>query len=121
MNEMGIVAAGAYGRRLLPQSGSPLRIVLPWKYGYKGPKSVVRMTLTDKRPGSFWYDAIPDEYPFYSNVDPEIPHPRWSQTTEKFISNKANIADIEVLPTQRYNGYEEQVAHLYKGMERKFQ
>lgn len=121
MNEMGFVATGAYGRRLLPQSGTPLRIVLPWKYGYKGPKSVVRMTFVDKRPESFWHNAIPDEYPFYSNVDPEIPHPRWSQATEKFISDKANIADIEVLPTQWYNGYEEQVGPLYRGIERKFQ
>jgi sulfoxide reductase catalytic subunit YedY len=119
MNEMGFVATGAYGKRLLPQSGTPLRIVTPWKYGYKGPKSVVRMTFVDKQPGSLWSDAIPDEYPFYSNVDPKSPHPRWSQETEKFITDKANIADIEVIPTQWYNGYEEQVAHMYKGDPRK--
>ena len=118
-NEMGFVATGAYGKRLLPQSGTPLRIVVPWKYGYKGPKSIVRMRFVDKQPGTFWSDVIPAEYPFYSNVDPESPHPRWSQETEKFISDKANLADVEILPTQWYNGYEEQVGHLYKGMPRK--
>jgi sulfoxide reductase catalytic subunit YedY len=120
MNEMGFIATGAYGRRLRPQSGTPLRVVLPWKYGYKGPKSVVRMTFVEEQPGTFWSDAVPDEYPFYSNVDPEIPHPRWSQATEKFISDKANLADVDILPTLRYNGYGEQVAHLYKDMPRVF-
>ena len=119
MNEMGFVATGAYGRRLRPQSGTPLRIVTPWKYGYKGPKSVVRMTFVDEQPSTFWSAAIPDEYPFYSNVDPESPHPRWSQATEKFITDKANVADVEIIPTQWYNGYEEQVGHLYKDMPRK--
>jgi len=120
MNEMGFVATGAYGKRLLPQSGTPLRIVTPWKYGYKGPKSVVRMTFVDKQPPTFWSDAVKSgEYPFYSNVDPEVPHPRWPQAEEKFITDKANVADVEIIPTLRYNGYEEQVGHLYKGMPRK--
>jgi sulfoxide reductase catalytic subunit YedY len=120
MNEMGFVATGAYGKRLLPQSGTPLRIVTPWKYGYKGPKSVVRMTFVDEQPPTFWSDAVKTgEYPFYSNVDPEVPHPRWSQATEKFITDKANVADVDVIPTLRYNGYEEQVGHLYKDMPRK--
>ncbi len=120
MNEMGFVATGAYGKRLLPQSGTPLRIVTPWKYGYKGPKSVVRMTFMDSQPPTFWSDAVKSgEYPFYSNVDPEVPHPRWSQATEKFITDKANVADVEVIPTLHYNGYEEQVGHLYKDMPRK--
>ena len=120
MNEMGFVATGAYGKRLLPQSGTPLRIITPWKYGYKGPKSVVRMTFVDEQPPTFWSDAVQSgEYPFYSNVDPEVPHPRWSQAEEKFISDKANVADVEILPTLRYNGYEEQVGHLYKDLPRK--
>ncbi len=120
MNEMGFVATGAYGKRLLPQSGTPLRVVTPWKYGYKGPKSVVRMTFVDQQPPTFWSDAVTSgEYPFYSNVDPEVPHPRWSQATEKFITDKANVADVEIIPTLRYNGYEEQVGHLYKDMPRK--
>jgi len=119
MNEMGFVATGAYGKRLLPQSGTPLRIVTPWKYGYKGPKSVVQMTFVDKQPPTFWSDAVTTgEYPFYSNVDPEVPHPRWSQATEKFITDKANVADVEIIPTLRFNGYEEQVGHMYKGMPR---
>ena len=119
MNELGFVATGAYGKRLLPQSGTPLRIVTPWKYGYKGPKSVVRMTFVDEQPSTFWSAAIPNEYPFYSNVDPQSPHPRWSQAEEKFITDKANVADVEIVPTQWYNGYEEQVGHLYKNMPRK--
>ncbi|MDK1020796.1 MAG: protein-methionine-sulfoxide reductase catalytic subunit MsrP [Candidatus Hydrogenedentes bacterium] len=119
MNELGFVATGAYGKRLLPQSGTPLRIVTPWKYGYKGPKSVVRMTFVDEQPSTFWSAAIPNEYPFYSNVDPQSPHPRWSQAEEKFITDKANVADVEIVPTQWYNGYEEQVGHLYKDMPRK--
>jgi sulfoxide reductase catalytic subunit YedY len=119
MNEMGFVVTGAYGRRLRPQSGTPLRIVVPWKYGYKGPKSVVQMTFVDKQPSTLWSAALPDEYPFYSNVDPQSPHPRWSQATEKFIRDKANLADIEARPTQWYNGYEEFVGHMYKDMPRK--
>lgn len=119
MNELGFVTTGAYGKRLLPQSGTPLRIVLPWKYGYKGPKSIVRMTFTDKQPPTFWDDAVANEYPFYSNVDPQSPHPRWSQAEERFITDKANKADVEVIPTQWCNGYAEQVAHLYKDMPRK--
>ena len=118
MNEMTFVATGAYGRRLRPQSGTPLRVVVPWKYGYKGPKSVVRLTLVDEQPSTFWSAVLPKEYPFYSNVDPLSPHPRWSQATEKFITDKANIADVEIVPTQWYNGYEEQVGHLYEGMPR---
>lgn len=118
MNKLGFVATGAYGKRLLPQSGSPLRIVMPWKYGYKGPKSVVRMTFTDTQPSTLWSAAVPDEYPFYSNVDPEIPHPRWSQAEEKLIVDKANVADVEIIPTQRYNGYEKEVGHLYTNMPR---
>ena len=75
MNELAFVTTGAFGKRLLPQSGTPLRIVTPWKYGYKGPKSVVRMTFVDKQPPTFWSDRAPSEYPFYSNVDPLLPHP----------------------------------------------
>lgn len=119
MNEMPFLATGAYGRRLLPQSGTPLRLITPWKYGYKGPKSVVRITFVDKQPPTFWSDAVGAEYPFYSNVDPESPHPRWSQATEKHITVAANLADVDILPTLWYNGYEEQVGHLYKDMPRK--
>lgn len=118
MNELTFVATGAYGKRLLPQSGTPLRVVIPWKYGYKGPKSVVKMTLVKEQPPTFWETAVPAEYPFYSNVDPLVPHPRWSQAEEKLIVDKANAADVTVIPTKRFNGYGEQVAHLYADMPR---
>ena len=113
MNDVAFVATGLYGKRLLPQSGTPLRIVVPWKYGYKGPKSIVQMTFVDKQPQTFWNEAIAREYKFYSNVDPQVPHPRWSQAKELYLgeSEKSN-------PTQWYNGYGEQVAHLYADMPR---
>ena len=113
LNEMAFVATGLYGKRLAPQSGTPLRIVLPWKYGYKGPKSVVKMTFVEKQPATMWNTAIPAEYKFYSNVDPEVPHPRWSQASEKLLADV-----VERVPTQWYNGYGEQVASLYANMPR---
>lgn len=119
MNELAFVATGMYGKRLPPQNGAPLRVVLPWKYGFKGPKSVVRMTFVDKEPSTFWYDANPNEYPFYSNVDPEVPHPRWSQATEKLITTSVAMSEVKVIETQWYNGYGEYVADLYKDMPRK--
>lgn len=119
MNELTFVATGAWGKRLLPQSGTPLRIVIPWKYGYKGPKSVVQMTFVKDQPSTFWETAVPAEYPFYSNVDPLVPHPRWSQAEEKLIVDKANEADVTVIPTKRFNGYGEQVAALYSDMPRR--
>ncbi len=113
MNELTFVTTGLYGKRLLPQSGTPLRIVVPWKYGYKGPKSVVSMTLVDKEPSTFWNDANAREYRFFSNVDPKVPHPRWSQAMERYLGESQKNR-----PTQWYNGYGEQVAHLYDGMPR---
>lgn len=108
MNELTFVTTGMYGHRLLPQSGTPLRITTPWKYGYKGAKSIVKMTLTDKEPATLWNSAIPSEYKFYSNVDPEVPHPRWSQASEKLL---ADI--IKRVPTQWYNGYGDYVGEMY--------
>ncbi|MCH7959483.1 MAG: protein-methionine-sulfoxide reductase catalytic subunit MsrP [Candidatus Hydrogenedentes bacterium] len=113
MNDLAFVVIGLYGKHLLPQSGTPLRIVLPWKYGYKGPKSVVNIKLTAEQPTTFWNLANAREYKFYSNVDPEVPHPRWSQAKERFIGEA-----IKSRPTQWYNGYAEQVAHLYADMPR---
>ena len=113
MNELTLVTTGMYGKRLLPQSGTPLRIIVPWKYGYKGPKSVVKMTLVAEQPSTLWNDAIPSEYKFYSNVDPEVPHPRWSQSSEKLLGDV-----IKRVPTQWYNGYGEYVAALYDTMPR---
>lgn len=107
MNDLAFVATGLYGKRLTPQNGAPLRVVLPWKYGYKGPKSVVHITLTKKRPPTFWNDLQPGEYPWLSNVDPGTPHPRWSQATERLLGSGDRI------PTEPYNGYGAQVARLY--------
>ncbi len=106
-NPLAFVATGLYGKRLAPQSGAPLRIVLPWKYGYKGPKSVVRMTLLAERPRTFWNDLQPDEYSWLSNVDPNQPHPRWAQTHERLLGSGRRV------PTLPYNGYGDQVASLY--------
>jgi sulfoxide reductase catalytic subunit YedY len=106
-NELAFIATGLYGKRLSPQNGSPLRIVLPWKYGYKGPKSVVRMTFLERQPKTFWNDVAPDEYDFLANVDPTVPHPRWSQASEKLLGSGDRV------PTLPYNGYGMQVAALY--------
>lgn len=113
MNELTLVTTGYYGKRLLPQSGTPLRIIAPWKYGYKGPKSIVQMTFVDEQPETYWNTAIPSEYKFYSNVDPEVPHPRWSQAKEQYLGGY-----LKDKPTLFYNGYGEQVAHMYKDRER---
>lgn len=107
MHDLTLVATGIYGRRLPPQCGAPLRLVVPWKYGYKGAKSVVRLTLTSARPRTFWNDLYPEEYSWESNVDPAVPHPRWSQATERLLGPGDRV------PTQPFNGYGEQVARLY--------
>jgi sulfoxide reductase catalytic subunit YedY len=95
-----------------PQNGGPIRIHQPWKYGFKGGKSIVRITLTDRRPVSFWERIPGREYGFWANVNPEVPHPRWSQASER------DIGTGERRPTLLYNGYEEQVASLYAGLEK---
>ena len=108
MNELAFVATGIYGKPLPKQSGAPMRLVVPWKYGYKNIKSIVSITFTDKQPGTFWNQLQPSEYPFISNVNPNKPHPRWSQQWEREIPNG------EERPTQIYNGYGEYVANLYE-------
>ncbi|WP_338863924.1 protein-methionine-sulfoxide reductase catalytic subunit MsrP [Myxococcus stipitatus] len=105
------MAMGLYGRQLPAQNGAPLRLVVPWKYGFKGGKSIVRITLTRTRPFTTWNMAAPEEYGFYANVNPAVPHPRWSQATER------RIGDFERRRTLPFNGYAEQVAHLYSGMD----
>jgi sulfoxide reductase catalytic subunit YedY len=115
MNEMTMAVTGMYGKRLLPQSGTPLRIIAPWKYGYKGAKSVVKITLIAGQPATLWNTALASEYKFYSNVDPEVPHPRWSQASEKMLSD---LSPPESVPTQWYNGYGEQVGAMYADMKR---
>jgi sulfoxide reductase catalytic subunit YedY len=110
-HELAFVVVGSYGHALPMQHGAPWRLALPWKYGYKGPKSVVRIELTEKRPKTFWNDAQPAEYGFFSNVDPTKPHPRWSQASEQ------DIGTGERRPTLPYNGYAGEVAGLYTGRE----
>jgi sulfoxide reductase catalytic subunit YedY len=106
-NELTLVVTGIYGHRLPPQHGAPIRIVTPWKYGYKSIKSIVRIEFVADQPATFWNEVAPDEYGFVSNVDPAVPHPRWSQATERMIGTG------ERLPTQIYNGYGRWVAGLY--------
>ena len=107
MNELTLATVGVYGKELTKQNGAPFRIIIPWKYGFKGPKSVVRIELTEKRPRTFWNDLYPREYGFEANVDPNVPHPRWSQAEER-------AADLSgTRPTLPYNGYGQWVAGLY--------
>ena len=110
MNELAFVATGMYGEPLPKQNGSPLRLVLPWKYGYKGAKAVVRMRFTRSQPKTFWNELAPREYGFLSNVNPNVPHPRWSQASERFLPRE-NVE--EQIPTQLFNGYDQWVADLY--------
>lgn len=107
---LAFVAVGAYGEPLPKQNGSPLRLVLPWKYGYKGPKAVERIEFTRTQPPTFWNDLQPQEYSFLSNVNPNVPHPRWSQASERFILDAQTERRV---PTQLFNGYAEQVGPLY--------
>ncbi|HEY0836347.1 MAG TPA: protein-methionine-sulfoxide reductase catalytic subunit MsrP [Azospirillum sp.] len=109
-NELAFIATGLYGKPIPPQNGAPLRLVTPWKYGFKSVKSIVRFSFTDKRPRTFWDTVGPSEYGFWANVNPEVPHPRWSQATERLLGSDERV------PTLMYNGYGDFVADLYKGM-----
>ncbi|MBI1899449.1 MAG: protein-methionine-sulfoxide reductase catalytic subunit MsrP [Acidobacteria bacterium] len=111
MNPLALVVTGLYGKPLPKQNGAPVRIVVPWKYGYKNPKSIVKIEFTAKRPETFWNKLQPLEYGFYSNVNPGKPHPRWSQAVERLIPHG------EKRQTMLYNGYEKYVAALYNGKE----
>lgn len=109
-----IMATGLYGKDLPKQNGAPIRLVVPWKYGFKSIKSVVRITLTDRRPPTSWNKLIPREYGFYSNVNPKVDHPRWSQASERVVGGGLFSRRQDTL---MFNGYESQVASLYKGMD----
>ncbi len=113
MHPLAILATGLYGKLLPPQNGAPVRLVVPWKYGFKSIKSIVRITFTATQPPATWNNAAPDEYGFYSNVNPDVPHPRWSQATERRIGEYGRR---ETLP---FNGYGKEVAGLYRGMDLK--
>jgi sulfoxide reductase catalytic subunit YedY len=106
-----LLALGLYGRELPPQNGSPLRLVVPWKYGFKGIKSIVRIRLVEAMPPTTWSLRAPEEYGYFANVNPEVDHPRWSQATEMRLGESGRR------PTLPFNGYAEQVAHLYSGMD----
>ncbi|MCL2936333.1 MAG: protein-methionine-sulfoxide reductase catalytic subunit MsrP [Trichodesmium sp. MAG_R02] len=111
-NELAFFAMGMYGKSLPKQNGAPLREVIPWKYGFKGAKSIVKIEFVEHRPATFWNTLIPNEYAFEANVNPEVPHPRWSQATERIVSDGASWS-WEKRPTLLYNGYEEYVTRLY--------
>jgi len=114
MHPLTIMASGIYGKDIPKQNGAPLRLVVPWKYGFKSIKSVVRMTLTDREPPTSWNKANAREYGFYSNVNPKVDHPRWTQASERPIGGGLFA---KRKPTQMFNGYESEVAGLYKGMD----
>jgi sulfoxide reductase catalytic subunit YedY len=110
-NPLALLAVGVYGRTLPNQNGAPLRLVLPWKYGFKSIKSIVRIKLTDEQPKTAWNQAAANEYGFYSNVNPTVDHPRWSQATER------RIGEFFKRKTLMFNGYAEQVGSMYAGMD----
>ena len=118
MNPLTLLAFGMYGEVLPNQSGAPVRIVLPWKYGFKSAKSIVKIRFTDKQPGTAWNKAAKQEYGFYSNVNPLVDHPRWSQSTERRIGEEGGLF-AKRRKTEMFNGYEAQVGQLYAGLDLK--
>ena len=111
MHRLTILATGLYGQPLPNPNGAPLRLVVPWKYGFKGIKAIVKIELTEARPQTMWNTIAPNEYGFYSNVNPEVDHPRWSQASER------RIGELSRRPTLMFNGYADEVASLYAGMD----
>lgn len=114
MNDLSLLATGLYGHELPKQHGAPIRLVAPWKYGFKSIKSVVEIRFVDRQPPTFWNTMIPTEYGFWANVNPAVSHPRWSQAEESPLGTQ------ERRPTLLYNGYAEQVGHLYKLDDRRY-
>jgi sulfoxide reductase catalytic subunit YedY len=115
MHPLAFVAVGVYGKVMPNQNGAPIRTVIPWKYGFKSAKSIVRIHFTESQPQTSWNMAAPQEYGFYSNVNPEVDHPRWSQATERRLGGSSLFAAR--IPTQMFNGYGDQVASLYTGLD----
>jgi sulfoxide reductase catalytic subunit YedY len=113
-NPLSILAVGVYGESMPNQNGAPIRLVVPWKYGFKGIKGIVRIRFTEEQPPVSWNIAAPHEYGFYANVNPHVDHPRWSQASERRIGSGLFAARV---PTEMFNGYGEQVAHLYDGLD----
>jgi sulfoxide reductase catalytic subunit YedY len=110
-NELAFISTGLYGKPISKQNGAPLRLTVPWKYGFKSVKAIVQFEFTDQRPVSFWETIQASEYGFWANINPEVPHPRWSQATERQLGIEGKV------PTLLFNGYGEQVAGMYKGLE----
>lgn len=115
LHPLTLLALGVYGKTLPPQNGAPIRLVTPWKYGFKNIKSIVKIRFTRERPPSTWNLAAPNEYGFYANVNPDVDHPRWSQASERVIG-AGGLLNVQRQPTLLFNGYAEQVAHLYRGL-----
>jgi len=111
-NELAFIATGLYGKPIPKQDGAPLRLVTPWKYGFKSIKAIVRLSFSDKRPKTFWETIAAEEYGFWANVNPDVPHPRWSQASERVLGMSGRV------PTQLFNGYAAYVADIYKGLEK---
>jgi len=114
MHPLSLMVVGVYGKWLPNQSGAPLRLIVPWKYGFKSGKSIVRIRFTERQPATSWNLAAPDEYGFYANVNPAVDHPRWSQAKERRIGANFLASRIDTLP---FNGYASEVASLYRGMD----
>jgi sulfoxide reductase catalytic subunit YedY len=119
MNPLSILAVGIYGEEMPNQNGAPIRLVVPWKYGFKSIKSVVKISFVENQPPATWNQQAPNEYGFYSNVNPERDHPRWSQASERRITGESNLSSLFTpkTTTEMFNGYGEQVAHMYKDMD----
>jgi sulfoxide reductase catalytic subunit YedY len=114
MHPLTILAVGLYGKVLPKQNGAPIRLVVPWKYGFKSIKAITKIKLVEKMPITTWMKASPKEYGFYANVNPEVNHPRWTQETERRIGESLLAPRLK---TRMFNGYQEEVAHLYQGMD----
>ena len=111
MHPLTLLVTGVYGKTLPNQNGAPVRLIVPWKYGFKGIKSIIKIRFVEKQPATTWNIAAPDEYGFYSNVNPEVDHPRWSQATER------RIGEFLRKKTLMFNGYADQVSSMYSGMD----
>ena len=109
-NDLAFMVTGLYGKPVPPQNGGPIRLALPWKYGFKSAKAIIKVTFTDQRPHTFWEAIQPSEYGFWANVNPEISHPRWSQASERLLGSNERV------PTRLYNGYAEFVGGLYQNL-----
>jgi methionine sulfoxide reductase catalytic subunit len=117
MHPLTLLATGLYGKPMPQQNGAPVRLIVPWKYGFKSIKSIIGIEFVETMPATAWNELQPSEYGFFSNVNPDVDHPRWSQKSERRISGTASKLFAERIPTRIFNGYGEQVAGMYKGLD----